>query len=140
MIEQSSVIGSGEAAESLLAAQLGRLIFVGGSPRSGTTLVQRILDCHPEIYGGPEFDFVPSIVDLFQTMRKSIGSGRIDAFLDDASVTFYLDTSGEPLFKRGFRLAAVEAPLRENLAAGLLRLAGWTPDQEIGRASCRERV
>ena len=45
--------------------------------------MQRILDCHPEIYGGPEFDFVPPIVDLFQEMRKSIRSGRIDAILDE---------------------------------------------------------
>ncbi len=52
---------------------------------------------------------------------------RIDAFLDATTVTLYLDTSGEPLFKRGHRIGAVEAPLRENLAAGLLRLAGWTP-------------
>jgi putative N6-adenine-specific DNA methylase len=51
---------------------------------------------------------------------------RLDAFLDDSTVTFYLDTSGEPLFKRGHRVLSVEAPLRENLAAGLLRLAGWT--------------
>jgi len=54
---------------------------------------------------------------------------RIDAFLDPAQVTLYLDTSGEPLFKRGFRRARVEAPLRENLAAGLLRLAGWNGAQ-----------
>ena len=52
---------------------------------------------------------------------------RIDAFLDATTVTLYLDTSGDPLFKRGHRIDAVEAPLRENLAAGLLRLAGWTP-------------
>lgn len=51
---------------------------------------------------------------------------RIDAFLDATTVTLYLDTSGEPLFKRGHRVSSVEAPLRENLAAGLLRLAGWT--------------
>ena len=41
--------------------------------------------------------------------------------------SLYLDTTGEPLFKRGQRLATGEAPLRENLAAGILRLAGWTP-------------
>jgi putative N6-adenine-specific DNA methylase len=52
---------------------------------------------------------------------------RIDAFLDERAVTLYLDTSGEPLFKRGYRKATVEAPLRENLAAGLLRLAQWDP-------------
>jgi putative N6-adenine-specific DNA methylase len=61
---------------------------------------------------------------------------RIDAYLDAETVTLYLDTSGEPLFKRGFRLASVEAPLRENLAAGLLRLAGWTPDEVLIDPMC----
>lgn len=61
---------------------------------------------------------------------------RIDAFLDATSVTFYLDTSGEPLFKRGYRVDQVEAPLRENLAAGLLRLTGWTPDQVLLDPMC----
>ncbi len=51
---------------------------------------------------------------------------KLDAFLDQNTVTFYVDTSGEPLFKRGHRIGSVEAPLRENLAAGILRLAGWT--------------
>ncbi len=51
---------------------------------------------------------------------------RLDAFLDQSTVTFYVDTSGEPLFKRGHRMGSVEAPLRENLAAGMLRLVGWT--------------
>ena len=83
MIERNAIMGADETARSLLASQLSRLIFVGGSPRSGTTLAQRILDCHPEIYGGPEFDFVPPIVDLFQGMRGAIRSGRIDAILDE---------------------------------------------------------
>jgi putative N6-adenine-specific DNA methylase len=50
---------------------------------------------------------------------------RIHAFLTRNEVTLYLDTSGEALFKRGWRVAAGDAPLRENLAAGILRLAGW---------------
>ena len=50
---------------------------------------------------------------------------RIQAFLSATHATFYLDTSGEPLFKRGYRRSAGEAPLRENLAAGILRLTGW---------------
>ena len=50
---------------------------------------------------------------------------RIQAFLDRDSVTLYLDTSGEPLHKRGYRRDAAEAPLKENLAAGVLRLSGW---------------
>jgi putative N6-adenine-specific DNA methylase len=52
---------------------------------------------------------------------------RVHAYLTASDATFYLDTSGEPLFKRGLRRAAAEAPLRENLAAGLLRLAAWQP-------------
>jgi putative N6-adenine-specific DNA methylase len=52
---------------------------------------------------------------------------RIHAFLDETRLTLYLDTSGAPLFQRGLRKAASDAPLRENLAAGILRLAGWEP-------------
>ena len=52
---------------------------------------------------------------------------RIHAFLTRDEATFYLDTSGEPLFKRGWRVIQGEAPLRENLAAGILQLAGWHP-------------
>ncbi len=51
----------------------------------------------------------------------------IQGHLTDRDFTLYLDTTGEPLFKRGHRAAAVEAPLRENLAAGMLRLAAWSP-------------
>ena len=61
---------------------------------------------------------------------------RIHAFLEPESFTLYLDTSGEPLFKRGTRLVAGEAPLRENLAAGILKLCGWTPDQPLLDPMC----
>jgi putative N6-adenine-specific DNA methylase len=50
---------------------------------------------------------------------------RVHVHLTADAATFYLDTSGEPLFKRGYRRDTEEAPLRENLAAGLLALAGW---------------
>ncbi len=61
---------------------------------------------------------------------------RLDAFLDESTVTFYLDTSGDPLFKRGHRIVSVEAPLRENLAAGLLRLTGWMPNDVLLDPMC----
>ncbi len=61
---------------------------------------------------------------------------RIHAFLTAEEVTFYLDTSGEALFKRGWRKRTVEAPLRENLAAGILRLAGWTPGTTLLDPMC----
>lgn len=53
---------------------------------------------------------------------------RVFAHLEAEELTLYVDLSGEPLFKRGWRAEKGEAPLKENLAAGLLLLAGWTPD------------
>ncbi|MBI4191571.1 MAG: class I SAM-dependent RNA methyltransferase [Betaproteobacteria bacterium] len=61
---------------------------------------------------------------------------RIHAFLTADQLTLYFDTSGEPLFKRGYRRAAGEAPLRENLAAGILRIAGWTPGEPLLDPMC----
>jgi len=61
---------------------------------------------------------------------------RVFAHLTGDEATFYLDTSGEPLFKRGWRRDAEEAPLRENLAAGLLALAGWTPGTPLLDPMC----
>ncbi len=67
------------------------------------------------------------------TVRPDI---KLDAFLDQNTVTFYVDTSGEPLFKRGHRIESVEAPLRENLAAGILQLAGWTTNDVLLDPMC----
>ena len=61
---------------------------------------------------------------------------RIHAFLTADRLTIYIDTSGEPLFKRGYRTAAGEAPLRENLAAGIVRLSGWTPPEALLDPMC----
>ena len=61
---------------------------------------------------------------------------RIFAFLDESSVTLYVDTSGEALFRRGGRDTAGEAPLKENLAAGILRLTGWRPGVPLFDPMC----
>lgn len=61
---------------------------------------------------------------------------RIVGFLDARHFTLYLDTSGEALFKRGWRLDTGDAPLRENLAAGLLRTAGWKPGMVLFDPMC----
>ena len=67
--------------------------------------------------------------------RPSIDTVRPDArvhlFLSHDTGTLYLDTSGESLFKRGWRLDKGDAPLRENLAAGILALAGWDPEAAL---------
>lgn len=61
---------------------------------------------------------------------------RVHAFLTADEVMLYVDTSGEPLYKRGFKQAAVEAPLKENLAAGILRLTGWHPTEALLDPMC----
>jgi putative N6-adenine-specific DNA methylase len=83
-----------------------------------------------------------AICDRFarRGLRPSVDTSkpdmRIDAFLDATHVTLYLDTSGEALFKRGLRQAGAEAPLRENLAAGILKLSGWTGTQPLLDPMC----
>jgi len=73
-----------------------------------------------------------AVCDTFTKLkgaRPSVNSSRpdirIDAFLDATHLTLYLGTTGDSLFKRGFRQSTVEAPLRENLAAGIVQLTGW---------------
>jgi len=50
---------------------------------------------------------------------------RIYAHLTSDMATIYIDTSGEPLFKRGWREDKGEAPLKETLAAAMIAASGW---------------
>jgi putative N6-adenine-specific DNA methylase len=50
---------------------------------------------------------------------------RIFGHLAADALTLYIDTSGEPLFKRGWREDKGEAPLKETLAAAMLAASGW---------------
>jgi putative N6-adenine-specific DNA methylase len=84
-----------------------------------------------------------AIADVFREAigrRPSVASRepdvRIHAFLDARTCTLYVDTSGEPLFKRGRRDRVGEAPLKKNLAAGILRLTGWTPGTPLLDPMC----
>ncbi|HQJ61081.1 MAG TPA: THUMP domain-containing protein [bacterium] len=52
---------------------------------------------------------------------------RIHGFVTEKELVISIDTSGDTLFKRGFREETNAAPIRENLAAGILYLAGWKP-------------
>ena len=48
--------------------------------------------------------------------------------------TLYVDSSGEPLFKRGWRADVGDAPLKETLAAAMLAAAGWQGTPQAGGA------
>jgi len=85
-------------------------------------------------------DAVCDKIRLLSGRRPSVDTRApdvpIQAHLTDRDFTLYLDTTGEPLFKRGLRRTTGDAPLRENLAAGLLRLAAWQPGIPILDPMC----
>ena len=68
--------------------------------------------------------------------RPSVDTHRPDLpialFVGPEHATLYVDTSGEPLFKRGWREDTGEAPLKETLAAALLAAADWQGRAEDG--------
>jgi putative N6-adenine-specific DNA methylase len=60
----------------------------------------------------------------------------VHVFLSEGECTLYLDTSGPPLWQRGLRKESVDAPLKENLAAGILKLTGWQPGMPLVDPMC----
>ena len=84
-----------------------------------------------------------AVCDVFRdacSARPSVGKIRPDirihAFIDERDIQIFIDTSGEALFKRGYRQDTGEAPVRENLAAGLLLLAGYDGTQPFQDPFC----
>lgn len=59
---------------------------------------------------------------------------RVNAFVRGKGCALSIDLSGESLHRRGYRVGQGEAPLKENLAAALLRFAGWADVLESGGA------
>ncbi len=56
---------------------------------------------------------------------------RLNIHIAETDCTLSLDSSGDSLHQRGYRVASCEAPLNEVLAAGILRLAGWDGQQDF---------
>jgi 23S rRNA (guanine2445-N2)-methyltransferase / 23S rRNA (guanine2069-N7)-methyltransferase len=83
---------------------------------------------------------------IVDTQRARFGK-RSDVDREDADVKvavhvvrdhaeLYLDLAGEPLHKRGYRTEAREAPIKETLAAAMLRLAGWDRQRPLVDPMC----
>ena len=73
-----------------------------------------------------------AIVDHFRDLtgdRSDIEIKRpqvlIDLYISNTEVTISVNTSGNPLFQRGYRNASGEAPINEVVAASLIRMSGW---------------
>lgn len=78
------------------------------------------------------FKMKDAIVDFFQnkyhkrpTIETRSPDIKFHLHIDREMVTISLDSSGDPLFKRGYRKEQGEAPINEVLANGMLQLAGW---------------
>ncbi|BAU15172.1 RNA methylase [Leptolyngbya sp. NIES-3755] len=61
---------------------------------------------------------------------------QINVHLDSDRCTVSLDSSGESLHRRGYRPAVGSAPLKESLAAALIQLSGWQPEQAFYDPLC----
>ncbi|WP_180128797.1 class I SAM-dependent RNA methyltransferase [Rhodoferax sp. BLA1] len=74
-----------------------------------------------------------AVCDRFRTVANGVRPDvntqwpdvRIYAHLTTDSCSLYIDTSGEPLFKRGWRVDKGDAPLKETLAAAMIAASGW---------------
>lgn len=84
-----------------------------------------------------------AIIKRLQSVWKTQGnlpeSGAVHAVffhVERDQVSIALDTSGEGLHRRGYRLAAGVAPLRENVAAALIQLTRWNPDYPLRDPLC----
>lgn len=80
-----------------------------------------------------------AIVDQFRSRtgrRPSIDitqpGMRLNLHVQGSHATLALDLSGDSLHRRGYRIAGVEAPMKETLAAAVVHFSGWTPEFSTG--------
>lgn len=75
-----------------------------------------------------------------ENQRPSVSTREPDLLINihigNEQVTVSLDSSGESLHKRGYRVATTEAPISEVLAAGMLLLAGWNGQSDLYDPMC----
>ena len=76
------------------------------------------------------------VVDSRPYIDTKTPAVRLHAYLTSDAYVYYIDTSGDALYMRGNRKASIEAPLRENLAAGILHLSGWQAGQPLLDPMC----
>ena len=69
-------------------------------------------------------------------VRLSDPDLMLNVHIANETVTLSLDSSGESLHKRGYRVANTEAPINEALAAGMLLIAGWKGETDFYDPMC----
>jgi len=61
---------------------------------------------------------------------------RVEIHIAQTHVTVLINSSGESLYKRGYRQASVKAPINEVLAAGMILLSGWNAQSDFIDPMC----
>ena len=84
-----------------------------------------------------------AIVDYWQNKegkRPNVDTAdpavRVNVHIANEQLTVSLDSSGDSLHKRGYRVATTEAPISEVLAAGMLKMAGWNGESDFYDPMC----
>jgi putative N6-adenine-specific DNA methylase len=70
------------------------------------------------------------------SIRLTSPDYQFNVHINGNNVTISLDSSGEPLYKRGWRVAQTEAPINEVLAAGIIKLSGWDGESNFVDPMC----
>ena len=70
------------------------------------------------------------------SIRLNSPDYQLNVHINGNDVTISLDSSGEPLYKRGWRVAQTDAPINEVLAAGIIKLSGWDGQSNLVDPMC----
>lgn len=110
------------------------------SSEKSTLAIDANIDAHPSLKNSHFAalvvkDAVCDALRASKTWRPSIDlenpTVQLNLFIHKGIATLYFDTSGKPLFKRGYRAQTGEAPLQESLAAAILQMSRYNPESDI---------
>jgi putative N6-adenine-specific DNA methylase len=101
------------------------------SPRELAALDVSAFGAHFEVDA-----FGPDALAWSRALVSTPGATRLQLRVGRGRCEVSVDTTGEPLHLRGYRQEVGRAPMRETLAAGLLRLARWHPGEPLWDVMC----
>ena len=92
-----------------------RFVFFGAMGRSGTNLLRNMLDCHPQIAAGPEFNYLEHIIKLYRTLRDGLNHTGASAYcsapqLDQLMRDFIAHMLGSYAQRKGREIIVKKTP------------------------------
>ncbi|MDD1387749.1 class I SAM-dependent RNA methyltransferase [Pediococcus pentosaceus] len=125
--------------ESVKALPWDELIPVDGAfPVSGKSKKSTLFSV-PDIQAITKKAVVEKLREVFHWRNQFPETGAkygLEVAIDKDHVMITLDTTGDSLFKRGYRLHKGTAPLKETMAAALVLLTNWYPDKPLVDPFC----